>query len=165
MMPERLLSRIAALHPKDRQWLLENVPAEIHARLIAAIESRSRSLPEAPANAEPHDPREVIAVVAPSAIASVLTHEPSWVIAAVLQSKDWPWRAEVLKLLPAWQRPTPALDKGAPALKPAFAAALLERLAAALPEAAVVAEPAPRAPFEDLVKRLGGARGRREQRF
>jgi hypothetical protein len=105
--PEDAIRLLGRLDEADRRWLLERLPESARARLAEHIESDAalpNVIPE-PAldRSEEFDWRRSIAQLSVANAASMvntLAAEPAWIVDAVLNAADWPWRREVQKNLP-----------------------------------------------------------------
>jgi len=145
-----LAARIAALHPADRQWLWAEIPAEMRARLAAAVATvGDRGTLSA---------RDLIASAAPEHVARALQTQPAWLAAVLLRMDEWPWGAALGKQRPLMPRRLPLEGQPGLAVKPALADAILESFARSL-RLIEDSAPAPRPrlpPFEALLQRLRG---------
>jgi hypothetical protein len=101
-----LLGRLAHA---DRDWILERLPyaakADLARRLNCADSVETASFTPPPAVAKTNDPtalyRKQLACAEVDKIAELLRGEPPWLIHALLQTAERPWRDALLQLLPA----------------------------------------------------------------
>lgn len=155
----KLLARIAALHPSDRQWLLAEVSAPERALLTAALEGHEGTATDALVTLGDRGTlgaRELIASAAPEDVALALQTQPAWLSTVLMRMDEWPWSASIRNHLPLTQRQMPTVGQPGLAVKPALSAAILQSFARSLRliEASARA-PTPRLPrFETLLQRL-----------
>ena len=158
MTSAAMLARLAALHPIDRDWLLESLPVETRARLVSALRSDS----DEEMSASPGDPQTAVSTAEASDVVAVLQVEPAWLAGMVLRMQPWPWSAAVLKSLPFEHRPSLAVG-GSQSVKPMLAGVILGALARRLPPYEVAVSMSQRTPrFDDLVQQIGSGRSTSE---
>ena len=100
-----VLAKLGALTEADRTWILAQLPAAAKARLLADP-AMLETLPVVPdlTESEEHSVHRALAKAESARVLRVLEQEPTWLIVAVLQVRDWPWRTEVLQALSEPQR-------------------------------------------------------------
>jgi hypothetical protein len=125
------------LDPADRRWVLARVdPADAAVLRTHLRELRDLGIPADPAlapSAAPGADGHAAAVARTSAagVHLALGEEPAWIVAQLLDLRDWPWSAAFLAGLTEERRA--AVARAAPApLAPHAAAALLAAVAARL---------------------------------
>lgn len=155
---KRAALAIVGLHPRDRRWLLAQLP-DAERRDVEAMAAELQALhPEAPAAswaalaeaawppAEPMLPAEVappapvealggtavqrLAGASPAAVLDALADEPDATLALVLALRRWPWASAVVAgLAEPRRRALTAARAGLALPPPAVAQALVEALA------------------------------------
>ncbi len=154
---------VHAMCPPDRDWLMSQlgeaargalagmlteletlgIPADgaFVERALAEAGSRAPAAPPeraAPLPATDGTPLELVTAAAPESIADLLRDEPPGLVALLLAVHEWPWRADVLAELEAYQRLRVGehLPRGEGGVPPAtnVPAPLAEQLVAGLAE-------------------------------
>jgi hypothetical protein len=159
--PDDIVELLGALTESDRRWIVERLPSAARAQLAKRIAAAPESTSQPPATekrAAPADTDDLeqcaarVSAATPSAMSRVLREEPTWLIRAVLQLRDWPWRNVFLQSLPATKKVyvTHALGDE-PALGRAAQSWLLHELATRL--LALPAESGPDMRFATLLAR------------
>ena len=131
---------LRALHPDDRTWLLSQLSSAEKEAIEALVAHNDKGLHPvgeahkfelAIAREELHQrsPDTISRLIALDAtqIASVLEHEPDWLVAGILEAHRWPWHAEVLDLLGLERRKNIVLSEKS-AIQPKQAERLLLKL-------------------------------------
>ncbi|HYM34751.1 MAG TPA: hypothetical protein VET48_05100, partial [Steroidobacteraceae bacterium] len=110
-----VVDALAGLNVQDRQWIVDRLSP--HARRALLDEQSGRSLQAANAQnsrqpdqapAKPPTDLEVatgsLESAAGESLAEVLCNEPMWITHSLLSYRAWPWRATLLRELPARMR-------------------------------------------------------------
>ena len=107
-MLRRSALRLAGLADEDRAWILERLPEASRLRvadLLAELRKKGVAFDEQLlAELEPPRPEERRAGLGTASAREVLDAlegEPDWIVASLLRSGPWPWRGELLRLVPA----------------------------------------------------------------
>jgi hypothetical protein len=94
---EQVVELLGSLGESDRRWILDHLPPDARARLVDHVDEAH----DADSGASPEF--EWTSVVArltdvnAEALTRALEHEPAWLVSAVLNAADWPWRHDVLR--------------------------------------------------------------------
>lgn len=114
-----ILSTLGRLSDADRHWIIENLPAQAKSQLLSvsppghslsASDPMQPSLPTdvsgAPDSSKRNyeDASQTLAAADSGLLADVLKAEPAWLTAALLRSREWTWRSEVMGALPSGLR-------------------------------------------------------------
>lgn len=156
--PRRAALLVHAMPRADQDWLLgslaphhrvelETLLDELRALGIPPDESLLRDVIDAPVPAAPADPLAPLERLAPHQVAQLAelsNQEPPQLVAALLATRDWPWRESLLQALEPARRQQVAAVRApqAPALQQSVCAAVLRRLESA-PARAIRTAPAP----------------------
>jgi hypothetical protein len=156
-----VIARLGTLAEADRAWILEQLPPAAKALLLdEPAQAHAVPVVEAqPLNeSEEQSIARALARAEAQCVCHVLSKEPCWVIAAVLQIRSWPWRDEVLRGLPEWQR----LEVTQLETRAAFTVQMSDTLSRLLLQRVTGSElPPPESRFAKLVSKLSSSRVRR----
>jgi hypothetical protein len=155
------LARLNALDVRDRSWLLEQLPSAVKQKLLdAAQDPYSQQepeivLPDVQADAS----EQALNAASVDTVVQVLSVEPAWLTAVVLQVRQWSWQQEVLQRLPATlrleiERHQAGLSGISVLMEETVVAAVLTRIHTQ----AAVSQPSR---FDSLVRRVSQSRSRR----
>jgi hypothetical protein len=109
---ERVLSTLTNLCAEDRAWIVSKLSIRQRQALMDLANGESRAAPERshvsppPVSADKgasntkHDVHEALRRAKPGEIFALLHGEPAWFVAAVLALEEWPWKQELLEMLP-----------------------------------------------------------------
>jgi len=166
---EMLLARLSKLDANDRAWLMGQLSAQQRAALmdLAQTETQNdRSSASHVATREAMDELSAalrcIRAARADEVVETLSHEPAWLVQAVLALDEWPWKDEALRSFPSAVRA--AVIQGR-ALAPSQQVrdALIRHVAANLPRADSFS-PKPSA-LRRIVRRLERALNERRLTF
>lgn len=92
---EQVVQLLGSLEARDRRWILQNLPPDVRARLVAHVDESTDS-----AELEWSSVITRLADVDAQALTHALEREPAWLVSAILGAANWSWRSEVLRALP-----------------------------------------------------------------
>lgn len=171
-----ILSTLDRLSEADRDWIIENLPAQAKSQLLSVPSSSdSDSLlvsdsvgssvstpmvggPET-SSQQPEGAFQVLADVNPGWLADLLKAEPAWLTVAVLRSREWAWRSELMDALPVGLRTEVArMADSDMSFAPQLTTTVVSLVAARLNGHTV---PRTMSRFEALVEKLAATRSKR----
>jgi hypothetical protein len=130
---EQVVELLGSLGESDRRWILDHLPPAARARLADHVDESDAAHSGTSQEFEWSSLVAMLADVNVQALTRALEHEPAWLVSAVLNAAEWPWRHEVLRGLPPSLRAELAsLDRlGSPLARPATEFVLRELAARA----------------------------------
>lgn len=155
-----VIAQLGTLAEADRAWILEQLPRAAKALLLdEPLHAHAVPVDAPPLNeSEEQSIARALARAEGQCVRHVLGKEPSWLIAAVMQMRSWPWRTEVLDGLPEWQR----LEVTRLEEKATFTVQTSDAIARLLLQRITGSElPPPESTFSKLVAKLSSSRVRR----
>jgi hypothetical protein len=97
---EQVVELLGSLGESDRRWILDHLPPNARARLVDHVDEAHDADSSASSEFEWSSVVARLTDVNAEALTHALEHEPAWLVSAVLNAADWPWRHEVLRALP-----------------------------------------------------------------
>jgi hypothetical protein len=152
-----VLRKLALLTPKDRQWVLGQLPAEHKRKLLDAQGSSSAEAQRAGVT----NAFAVIDRASAESMYDMLAAEPTWFSGALIGCGDWSWRDEYFQLLnPVDRRDLQLSLQQANSMTTAMKSALIEAVASRM-QTAVALSPSKERRFETMLQKLAAKRSRR----
>jgi hypothetical protein len=162
---DSILQKLGRLGAADRQWIVDRLSPITRAALLGAnqippaanrpLGDSSIGASSANVGAQTSTQHERLARASARSIVALMANEPAWVLHALLQASNWPWRDQVLELSSVTVRNDVArLDTGGVRYAKTLIDTLIQETAPLIDDKAIEVIDA-QSPFETLVAKLG----------